>query len=32
MRKLYIFWMRIRGHHVIATDCWCHPTVESYNE
>ena len=31
-RRLYIRWMRFRGQHVIATDCWCNPTVTSYHE
>lgn len=29
-RRLYLWWMRRRGKHVIATDCWCKPTIESF--
>lgn len=27
-RRVYIAWKRWRGQHVLATDCWCKPTVE----
>lgn len=30
IRRLYISWMHFRGRHVIASDCWCQPTIESY--
>lgn len=30
-RRLYLWWMHRRGKHVIATDCWCNPTIESYS-
>jgi hypothetical protein len=26
-RKVYILVMRLRGRHVMAKDCWCHPEV-----
>lgn len=30
-RRLYLWWKRRRGEHVLAADCWCNPTIESYS-
>ncbi len=30
IRRLYIRWMHYRHKHVLASDCWCQPTVTSF--
>jgi len=32
IRRFYIYLKHRKGEHVIATDCWCKPTVESHRK
>ena len=29
-RRIYLWWMRFRRKHVLASDCWCNPEVKDY--